>query len=184
MDNLDEIIGKYKSLDEHLRRLEAEQENKSKCIQPTFHKSVPCPYLSKNDLIYYSTAQMNVVQQNLAQDKDKGKTFFEVLSAFIDAKNMKDSDCYKKAGVSKQSFSDYRGGTIPETEVIVRFALALDLDLDETERLLRAAGRAFSFEPRDKFIVACIKAGIKDVDDVNEALYDWGYKTFQFVKEK
>ena len=77
-------------------------------------------------------------------DMDKG--FAETLFDYIDKKGMTDVECYKKANVDKKTFSkikcnmDYR----PSKVTAVSFAIALRLDLEETNHLLNTVGMSLS----------------------------------------
>ena len=77
-------------------------------------------------------------------------SFADVLLTYIDQSSYtKDSDVYKKAGLSKAAFSKIRGGHLPKRENVLRLALVLLLSIDETKILLHAAG--YDFQPNNKF---------------------------------
>ena len=57
--------------------------------------------------------------------------------------------------------------------------MALDLDKEQADRLLRAAGYSLSeSETFDLVIRFCLEKGIYDMDDVNEALDYFSLKNF------
>ena len=103
-------------------------------------------------------------------------TFAVMLLKLIDKKKMDEVDCYKKANINKQTFykinndPKYR----PSKPTVVAFALALELNMEETETLLRSAG--FALTRNDKFdliIRYYIENGIYDIFEINEALYKY-----------
>lgn len=77
-------------------------------------------------------------------------SFAEVLFELIEKSGyQKDSTIYKRAGLSKSAFSRIRSGRLPKRENILRLALVLLLSMEDTERLLHAAG--YSFQANNKF---------------------------------
>lgn len=89
-------------------------------------------------------------------------SFSEFLLYLIDEKQMKDSDIYKAANISKQTFSKirYNKDYHPKKEVAVALALALKLNLEETQKLLGTAGYVLSDSIQyDVIIKNCILKG-------------------------
>ena len=89
---------------------------------------------------------------------------------------MSDAQCYKKAQIDRKLFSkirsqdDYR----PSKQTAISFALALELDLDETNDLLMKAGYTLSKSSKADVIVEYfIIHSIYDKFLVNEALYEF-----------
>ena len=110
---------------------------------------------------------------------DKG--FAETLFDFIDAKGMTDVECYKRANVDKKTFSKIKCNKNykPSKVTAVSFAIALRLNPDETEHLLRTVGMSLSHSSKfDVIIEYFIKTGnYETIFDVNETLYQFGQAT-------
>ncbi len=109
---------------------------------------------------------------SLIRNMDKG--FAPTLFRLIDEKGLTDVECYKRANVSRKTFSkircdvDYR----PSRETALAFAIALRLTLKETEEFLRTAGLSLSpSRTADVIVKYYIEQGFYDIDRINESLF-------------
>lgn len=109
--------------------------------------------------------------------KTKEKSFGWKLFELIDKSGMTDVECYKKANVDRKTFSKIKNNPDtykPSKQTAVAFAIALQLDLDETQELLATAGltlsKSFVF---DKIIRYFIQKGNYNVYEINEALFEF-----------
>lgn len=108
--------------------------------------------------------------------KQLDEGFSEMLLRKIDEAGIKDSECYKKANVSKQLFSKIRSNPHyrPKKETVLAFALALNLNLDDTNALLKTAGYSLSHSNKADIIIEYfISQHIFNVFVINEALYTY-----------
>ena len=99
---------------------------------------------------------------------------------FIDERGLKDSDVYNKAGISRQLFSKIRihENYKPTKPTVLLFALAMELDLDDTQKLLASAGFTLSHSSKQDLIIEfLISKGIHDIFTVNDVLYEFGQPT-------
>lgn len=104
-------------------------------------------------------------------------TFSEMLLDYIDTSGKSDAEIYKKAQIDRRHFSKIRSnaGYHPRKHTVLRSALALELDLENTERLLESAGYALSHSNLTDVIVEFyIDHAVYDLDVINYALTDYG----------
>lgn len=112
--------------------------------------------------------------------------FNKVLFSLIDKKGASDSDIYKKAGIDRRHFSkihsnpNYRIGK----NTAIALALALELDKEETDKLLSTAGYSLSdSDTFDLVIQFCVEKKIYDINNVNQALDHFNLKPLIGVLE-
>ena len=105
------------------------------------------------------------------------KSFSEVLFGFIDASGLGDAEVYKKAQLPRQMMSKIKcvPNYLPSKQNICAFAIALELNVEQTNELLSSAGyvlsRSFEF---DRIIEDAIVHGNYDIFAINEKMYELG----------
>lgn len=102
--------------------------------------------------------------------------FSETLLALIDRTGKKDSEIYTKANVSRQHFSKIRNNADykPTKSTAIAFAIALELDLEQTRDLIGRAGYALTNSSKfDVIIMYFIREGNYNMFDINAALFEF-----------
>ena len=142
-------------------------------------------YIFNEEIRSYS----NIVEHT-ARNKPKKKSlddvinhldesFSEMLLRLIDEKGLKDPEVYKKANVTKQTFSKIRNNSQynPTKQTALAFAIALKLNLDEAKDLLLKSGYALSKSSRFDVIVSFfLESENYDIYEINAVLFNFNEK--------
>lgn len=170
-----------KALLEDLRiYLEARQtEDITQCV---FHSP-----MAKSESMPMPLAMLEDVDLDSFIKDRKKPGFAETLLKLIDARGLKDSVVYLKAGLDRRHFSKIRSNPAyqPSKHTAVALALALELSRRDAEKLLAAAGYTLSeSDTFDLIICWCLERGIYDLIEVNQALDYFSQKTIGPPPEK
>ncbi|MBR4296303.1 MAG: RNase III inhibitor, partial [Clostridia bacterium] len=148
-------------------------EMQSRCLKPLIFNECVKASTSSSERDYGSTRNKSLQDYMRSMDKPFAYKLFDL----IDERGMTDVECYKKANVDKKTFSKIKCNPKtykPSKQTAVAFAIALELDLDETQDLLASAGltlsRSFAF---DKIIRYFIQQGNYNIFEINEALFEF-----------
>lgn len=122
---------------------------------------------------------------NLVKEKEiiLEKSFSDKLFEIIDNKNLNDVDVYKRANVDKRLFSKIRSNKDfrPSRSTALSLCIALRLDLEETESLLKTAGMSLSnSDLSDVIIKAFISNGLFNIDEINLCLLERNLKPLTY----
>ena len=110
--------------------------------------------------------------EHLLDDIDD--TFSETMLRLIDIKGKSDPEIYKRANVDRKHFSKIRNNPAyqPSKNTALTFAVALELDLDETRDFIGRAGYALSRSSKmDVIVEYFIERKEYDIFTINETLF-------------
>ena len=112
--------------------------------------------------------------------KQKQETFQQMLLRLIREKGMTNAEAYTRANQDKKLFSKIKNNPDyqPRKKTALAFALALELNMDETKDLLARAGYALSpSSDFDRVISYCIETMEYNIYEIEIILYDLGLDT-------
>lgn len=138
-------------------------------------------YRHKDDMDYLEQFRKSNEEtlKDYVNNKKSEETFSTKILQYIDKLGLSDAEIYKKAGIDRRHFSKIRCDKKyqPKKATAITLCIALELDMGETEELLRIAGYSLSNSDTGDLIVKFyIEKKIFDIIKVNEALDYFGLK--------
>ena len=134
----------------------------SRCLQ---EEMLPCAPMA---------ASKAASLEDMLKQTDAG--FTETLLKLIDKTGKKDSEIYNKANVSRQHFSKIRNNPEyrPTKQTALAFAIALELNIEETQDLIGRAGYTLTNSSKfDVIIRFFIESKNYNMMDINTTLFEF-----------
>ena len=106
------------------------------------------------------------------------ESFSDTVLKLIDERGLKDSDVYNSINMDRRLFSKMRNNNYaPSKQTAISLCIALKLDLDESNELLKKAGYTLSHSNMSDVIIEYfIKNKIYDIYAIDEALLHYDQK--------
>lgn len=156
-------------------RSEAQQ-----CLRAPVAKKIATPIEEPEDDDLYELNRVPDFGTIGTIERHMGGLFREVLFDFIYRKGVDEVECYKKANVSRQTWHKIVTDKhyVPKKTTIISLAIALQLNLKETQQMLSTMGYVLSKSILfDIIIMYCITKKIYDVYEIDAILFQYDQKT-------
>ncbi len=168
----EEPVGYYVS-----RKWRQERSVGAKPTVPEMGSAAPEPVAIKREKVSKDAKTTPAALDKVVDNP--GKSFQDRLFELIDESGLTDPQVYKKANISRKVFSSmHKADYQPKKSTAIAMAIALELDLEQTEDLLKRAGFALSPSNVSDLIVSYFISNKNyNMFDLNEALFAHGQPT-------
>lgn len=124
--------------------------------------------------------QTDEIQKFIERNDDEflSKPLHEVIAEIIKDKKLKKSDVVARSGLNRiYAYQILSGKRVPSRDKLIAFCFGLQLDLDETNKLLKRSGLSelYAKNKRDSIIIFAINSG-KSIFSANELLFENGFE--------
>lgn len=124
--------------------------------------------------------QTDEIQKFIDRNDDEflSKPLHEVIAEIINDKKLKKSEVVARSGLNRiYAYQILSGKRVPSRDKLIAFCFGLQLDLDETNKLLKCSGLSelYAKNKRDSIIIFAINSK-KSVFSANELLFENGFE--------
>ena len=168
----------------------------SECVEAFLSRSNLCDTIEDYVDNSYEFATTASPLHRLVDIGEPGMSFKELLRFYIERSGKTDAETYHAALVSRDKFNhiingrkgkkvkkvsraeeNFKINASPQT--VIQLCLGLQLNYDETVKLMSSAGYSFrDSETRDRVVIYFLRRGNYDIFEVNQELYDRNLPTF------
>lgn len=117
-----------------------------------------------------SSFEFDSIAKKVKKKKRKGKSMVQFLTDKMIERGIIQQKLAEDAGLLPSYITNLKNGQSGSKYKLLRIALVLQLNLEETKELLEIDGKTFDYSIKDKIIISCINLGIFDLIKVEEAL--------------
>ena len=158
------------------------EEDKEVCKIPIVREEVIPIYPSKPKEFNFKGLKASALKFFMEKELEHAvyESFSDMIFRFIDEKGFSDTEVYKRVSIDRRLFSKLRlvKEYNPSRDTAIKLAIALELDLLETESLIKKAGYAIgNSNKRDLIIKYFIENRIYNLTMLNEMLFAFGEDT-------
>ncbi|SFG87089.1 helix-turn-helix domain-containing protein [Sporolactobacillus nakayamae] len=127
-----------------------------------------------------SRSRLSNFETSFSRQNKKQKTLIEMLNEHLAAKEMTQQQLAMRSYLTKGYISNIFNRRInPSKSKLFQIALALELSLEETARLLKTRGFLLNdSDDGDKVIIACIENQEYDLDNVHDLMEEYAHIEF------
>lgn len=136
------------------------------------------------DLLPYQYDEKNTevsALDELVENAQKNLNFQDTLQQMISERNLSNNYVYSRALIDRRFFSKIisQKNYVPKKQTVMALGLALELEMQDFEKLLESAG--YAFMPSSVFDIVikyCVENKIYNIIQINFILHDYGINTF------
>ena len=129
---------------------------------------------AKKDITLFDSPALQNTYHEWEAKNSEHKSFSSEVIRMVEERFQKPSHFYRPAGIDKRTYHNMKADYCykPSKKTAIRCCIALKLNSEEAEALLKLAGYAFSpNDPDDLVVQFCLENGIWDIPGINYMLY-------------
>lgn len=175
-----------------------EKENKFYGLEEAIRREYKGKFVTDNDVEldlnfdkegFLTTIDLNLTPNNTTSFVIKdvqlrvAASFIDVLMDLLNKDGRDNAEIYNSVSMDRKTFSKILQGKSLSKKNLIKLAIALKLNLEQTKELLASA--SFAFDPSKKLdivVIYAIENGYYDPHEIEEALYACGEHTLFYIE--